>query len=153
MTLTYVGQGTDFIKQVVICTFLCEIPAPPQHELTQGQVEILRQAMTKVKDTVQRLTTDHRDLHSTVSKVGKAIDRNFVADFATTSREDVFSGAEKTHLLNQVICQHFYRQGMLDIADELASVSIFKTLFFSSKCTIYNYFILLFVLTGSRNQD
>jgi hypothetical protein len=25
-------------------------------------------------------------------------------------------------LLNQVICQHFYRQGMLDIADELAQV-------------------------------
>lgn len=26
-------------------------------------------------------------------------------------------------LLNQVICQHFYRQGMLDIAQELAQVT------------------------------
>ena len=46
--------------------------------------------------------------------------QNFVSDFASTSREDVFSGVEKVQLLNQVICQHFYRQGMLDIADELA---------------------------------
>ncbi|XP_046749920.1 E3 ubiquitin-protein ligase RMND5A isoform X1 [Diprion similis] len=100
---------------------------PSDHELTQCQIQVLNQAMTKVRDTVQRLATDHRDLHSTVSKVGKAIDRNFIADFASTSREDVFSGPEKTHLLNQVICQHFYRQGMLDIADELASEAGIKT--------------------------
>jgi hypothetical protein len=48
--------------------------------------------------------------------------QSFVADFASTSREDVFSGSDKVQLLNQVICQHFYRQGMLDIADELAQV-------------------------------
>lgn len=34
----------------------------------------------------------------------------------------MFSGPDKVQLLNQVICQHFYRQGMLDIADELAQV-------------------------------
>ncbi|XP_046386792.1 E3 ubiquitin-protein ligase RMND5A [Ischnura elegans] len=94
--------------------------APTDHELTPGQIHILKQAINKVRETVQLLATDHRELHSTVSKVGKAIDRNFVADFASTSREDVFSGPEKVQLLNQVICQHFYRQGMLDIAEELA---------------------------------
>lgn len=31
--------------------------------------------MNKIREAVQRLATDHRDLHSTVSKVGKAIDR------------------------------------------------------------------------------
>uniref|UniRef100_A0A069DYV1 Putative e3 ubiquitin ligase n=1 Tax=Panstrongylus megistus TaxID=65343 RepID=A0A069DYV1_9HEMI len=94
---------------------------PPEHELTPQQISIIKQAMSKARETVQRLATDHRDLHSTVSKVGKAIDRNFVSDFASTSREDVFSGPEKTALLNKVICQHFYRQGMLDIADELTA--------------------------------
>ncbi|XP_067008364.1 E3 ubiquitin-protein ligase RMND5A [Anabrus simplex] len=93
---------------------------PSDHELTAAQIVILKQAVNKIRETVQRLATDHRDLHSTVSKVGKAIDRNFVSDFASTSREDVFSAPEKVQLLNQVICQHFYRQGMLDIADELA---------------------------------
>ncbi|XP_039282435.1 E3 ubiquitin-protein ligase RMND5A isoform X1 [Nilaparvata lugens] len=93
---------------------------PEDHELTPAQSLIVKQLMGRVREATQRLASDHRDLHSTVSKVGKAIDRNFVSDFASTSREEVFSGPEKTALLNQVICQHFYRQGMLDIADELA---------------------------------
>lgn len=88
--------------------------------LSSEQVILLNLAMKRVKDTLQRLATDHRDLHSTVSKVGKAIDRNFVSDFASTSREDVFSNPEKLQLLNHVICQHFYRQGMKDVADEIA---------------------------------
>ncbi|XP_033215287.1 E3 ubiquitin-protein ligase RMND5A isoform X2 [Belonocnema kinseyi] len=100
---------------------------PANYESTSAQHQELKLAMSKVRDTVHRLATEHRELHSTVSKVGKAIDRNFIADFASTSREDVFSGAEKTHLLNQVICQHFYRQGMLDIADELAAEAGIKT--------------------------
>jgi hypothetical protein len=93
---------------------------PPDQELTAAQIVILRQTMNKIRETVHRIASEHRDLHSTVSKVGKAIDRSFVADFASTSREDVFSSPDKVQLLNQVICQHFYRQGMLDIADELA---------------------------------
>lgn len=93
---------------------------PPEHQLTEAQIQILKDALDKVKDTVQRLAADHRDLHSTVSKVGKAIDRNFVSDFAVISKDNVFSGPESEELLNQVICKHFYRQGMLEIADELA---------------------------------
>lgn len=105
--------------------------APSNHELTPGQIQILKETMKKICETVHRLTTEHRELHGSVSKVGKAIDRNFTADFASTSREDVFSGPEKSHLLNQVICQHFYRHGMLDIAAELAAVSLYDT--FNSK--------------------
>ena len=61
-----------------------------------------------------------------MSKVGKAVDRNFVADFDSTAREEVrfdplvsnvqsaltqvFSGPNKERLLVEVILQHFYRQ-------------------------------------------
>lgn len=62
--------------------------------------------------------------------------QNFVSDFASTSRDDVFSGPDKVQLLNQVICQHFYRQGMLDIADELAQVE--KSISFSFHCLYCN---------------
>lgn len=101
--------------------------APSDHELTPGQAQVLKDTMKKVRETAHHLATEHRELHSTVSKVGKAIDRNFIADFASTSREDVFSGPEKSHMLNQVICQHFYRHGMLDIAAELAAEAGIKT--------------------------
>ncbi|KAI4459762.1 macrophage erythroblast attacher-related [Holotrichia oblita] len=94
---------------------------PEDHELSNVQVDLLKQAMTKVKETVTRLATDHRDSHSTVSKVGKAIDRNFVSDFAATSRDDVFNTSEKLELLNKVICQHYHRHGYKDVAEELAA--------------------------------
>lgn len=94
--------------------------AGEDHVLTNVQLDILKQNIAKVKATVSKLATEHRDLHSTVSKVGKAIDRNFVSDFAATSRDDLFSSPEKINLMNKVICQHYYRQGMHDVAEELA---------------------------------
>lgn len=101
-------------------TLVCLFSAGDDHALTSVQIDILKQNLSKIKETVSKLATDHRDLHSTVSKVGKAIDRNFVSDFAATSREDTFASPQKINLINKVICQHFYRQGMHDVADELA---------------------------------
>ena len=35
--------------------------------------------LRKVRDVTSQLSSEHRDLHGTVSKVGKAIDRSFVS--------------------------------------------------------------------------
>ena len=51
------------------------LTVPPDQELTAAQIVILRQTMNKIRETVHRIASEHRDLHSTVSKVGKAIDR------------------------------------------------------------------------------
>ncbi|CAH0559516.1 unnamed protein product [Brassicogethes aeneus] len=95
--------------------------APDNHVLTNVQVDLLKNVLTKSKDTVSRLATDHRDLHSTVSKVGKAIDRNFVSDFAATTRDHVFSSPKNIKLINKVICQHYFRQGMHEVAEAVAN--------------------------------
>lgn len=79
----------------------------------------LLQLTQTTKDHIQKTATDHRELHSSVSKVGKAIDRNFMSDYDSTSRTDIFSSPEQTAALNSVILQHFYRKGQLDIADAL----------------------------------
>lgn len=91
--------------------------------LTPGQIEVLHDAVAKAKDKLLRLTTEHRDLHGTVSKVGKAIDRNFTPDFTATSRTDVFQSDRNVMLLNKIMAQHFYRQGMDDVADALIKES------------------------------
>lgn len=91
--------------------------------LTNVQKELLKHSVSRVMETVSKLSTEHRDLHAAVSKVGKQIDRNFVTDYAATSRENVFSSPEKISLINKVICQHYYRQGMHNVADELAKES------------------------------
>lgn len=97
---------------------------PPDGQLTPEQINILRDALAKSKEKLQRLTADHRDMHGTVSKVGKAIDRNFVCDLSSTARTDVLVHERNVQLLNKVIAQHFYRQGMDDVADTIIEVRI-----------------------------
>lgn len=49
--------------------------------------------------------------------------QNFVSDFNSVCNETAFAGPEQTSEINQVICEHFLRQGMLDIAENLVEVS------------------------------
>ncbi len=52
--------------------------------------------------------------------MGKAIDRHFVTDYDSTSREGVFSDKEQQRRLNEVVLQHLNRQGRLDLSDIVA---------------------------------
>jgi hypothetical protein len=38
--------------------------------------------------------------------------------------ESAFTGEDQVSEINQVICEHFLRQGMLDIAENLVEVSV-----------------------------
>ena len=58
--------------------------------LSPSQTITLIQALQAAKESTKKTAADHRDLHSSVSKVGKAIDRNFVSDYDSTSRNDIF---------------------------------------------------------------
>ncbi|XP_050398416.1 E3 ubiquitin-protein ligase RMND5A [Patella vulgata] len=87
-------------------------------DLTSTQSAILVQTVKRVRDAVQRVSTEHKELHGSVSKVGKSVDRNFISDF-TAVTPDTFENAKNNNLLNEVICEHFLRQGMLDIAESL----------------------------------
>lgn len=44
-------------------------------ESKQSSLALLKTCVAKSKQETQRLAIEHRELHSTVSKVGKAIDR------------------------------------------------------------------------------
>jgi hypothetical protein len=54
-----------------------------------------------------------------VSKVGKAIDRNFTQEFNSVTRSDLFQNENNIKLLDQTIAQHFFRCGMDDVANSL----------------------------------
>ncbi|KAH7981765.1 hypothetical protein HPB52_001075 [Rhipicephalus sanguineus] len=61
---------------------------PADADVTTSHGIALTQCAQKIKDLSSSLATEHRDLHGTVSKVGKAIDKNFVPDFWATSSEE-----------------------------------------------------------------
>lgn len=98
-------------------------PVPADQKLTTEQMILLRDTLTKTKEKLQRLTTDHRDLHGAVSKIGKTIDRNFVSDFSSTTRNDVLVEEQNIQLLNKVIAQHLQRNNLDDVAATLIKES------------------------------
>jgi len=55
--------------------FLSAASTKESGELSAAQILLLNQCIKKVKDTGTRLSSDHKDLHGMVSKVGKAIDK------------------------------------------------------------------------------
>lgn len=93
-------------------------PTAPQR-LTDRQMEIIRDAISKCNERVQKLSTEHRDLHGSVSKIGKAIDRNYSSDFSSTMRVDALQDEENLMLLNKAIAKHYCRQGMDEVARTL----------------------------------
>ena len=44
-------------------------------DASEHQLFVAQHAVSKVKETISRLASEHRELHSSVSKVGKTIDR------------------------------------------------------------------------------
>lgn len=91
--------------------------------MTSDQVSVLRETLSRTKEKLHRLTTEHRDLHNTVSKIGKTIDRNFVSDYSATTRNDVLSDDGNVQLLNKVIAQHLHRNNLDDVAETLVNES------------------------------
>lgn len=48
--------------------------------------------------------------------------QNFVTDFSAVFTESALEKEDCKSLLNQIICEHFLRQGKLDIAEALNEV-------------------------------
>ncbi|XP_020645833.3 E3 ubiquitin-protein transferase RMND5B [Pogona vitticeps] len=83
---------------------------------------VMSQCCKKIKDTVQNLASDHKDIHSSISRVGKAIDRNFDADLCGIVPAMVWESQEKQILVLAII-EHLYQQGLLGVAEELCQES------------------------------
>ena len=49
--------------------------APGSAEVTQEQREAAQQCMRGVKEAAQAASNEHKDMHATISKLGKAIDK------------------------------------------------------------------------------
>ncbi|XP_071468168.1 E3 ubiquitin-protein transferase RMND5B isoform X4 [Marmota flaviventris] len=85
---------------------------------------VMSQCCRKIKDTVQKLASDHKDIHSSVSRVGKAIDRNFDSEICGVVSDAVWDSREKQQqILQLAIVEHLYQQGMLSVAEELCQES------------------------------
>uniref|UniRef100_A0A6G1SEN6 Protein RMD5 A n=1 Tax=Aceria tosichella TaxID=561515 RepID=A0A6G1SEN6_9ACAR len=88
-------------------------------ELNLQQSSLIRNICDNIQKSCAQITNSHRELHVPVTKIGKSIDKNFSADFGCFADPNLFRTAANKELLNHAIVQHFLRQGMTDIAEEL----------------------------------
>lgn len=94
----------------------------PDDTIQPLQLHVLSACSKKVKDGTNKVALEHKELHAYVSKIGKAIDRNFTSDYSGTTQEDIFSG-EARDLLNEAIVEHLLRNGQEDTAMKLIEES------------------------------
>ncbi|XP_043571602.1 E3 ubiquitin-protein ligase RMND5A-like [Chiloscyllium plagiosum] len=92
-------------------------------QLSATLLLVMSQCCKKIKDTVQKLASDHKDIHGSVSKVGKAIDRNFDTDASAVGVDGVWDSSEKQQSLSEAVVEHLYQQGLLNVAEELCQES------------------------------
>ena len=110
----------NFLSFLEVFGLISVVLVDSNDTMSPAQTVTLVQVLQQVKESAKKVGTDHREIHSSVSKIGKAIDRNFVSDYDATSRDDIFNSQDQSALLSQVILQHFYRHGQLEIAEALA---------------------------------
>eukprot|EP00118_Oscarella_pearsei_P017199 m.169595 g.169595 ORF g.169595 m.169595 type:complete len:410 (+) comp39004_c0_seq4:354-1583(+) len=89
-------------------------------EIDEEQASLLSQQMQKAKESALKVSSDHKELHGNISKIGRAIDKNFTVGVDAYSQENAFHGVERTRMLNRVLCDHFLRRGHLEVARSLA---------------------------------
>jgi hypothetical protein len=78
---------------------------------------------TNICDTIKPLAKQysdkHKDLHGSISKIGKTIDKCFQSDFGNVPIFELFDKPEKLKLIYMIICEDLYRQGRMSIAQKL----------------------------------
>ncbi|XP_045451819.1 E3 ubiquitin-protein transferase RMND5B [Melitaea cinxia] len=95
---------------------------PSDTPLSQSQLKTVNDLTASVKQNVFQLSTEHRELHATVSKVGKSIDRHFIADYAAVApKAETFCSDANRPIMEQAIAQHLYRQGLDEVGDSLVT--------------------------------
>ncbi|EDV19752.1 uncharacterized protein TRIADDRAFT_61773 [Trichoplax adhaerens] len=81
-------------------------------------IQSLTRTIERIKETVSKISSNHKELHSSISKIGKAIDKNFVTDDHILGKEDVVD-ANKQGALMEIICEHLLRLGCIDVGRTL----------------------------------
>lgn len=93
---------------------------PPESPIAKPQLAVLSQYNKKIKCNGQKLSGQHKDLHSSVSRIGKTIDRNFDADCSSVIPGAFCNDGKQEKILNTAICEHYFRHGQLELAESIS---------------------------------
>ncbi|CAF0784896.1 unnamed protein product [Adineta ricciae] len=72
-----------------------------------------------IKPLAKQYSDKHKELHGSISKIGKTIDKCFQSDFGNVPIFELFDKPEKLKVIYMIICEDLYRQGRMSIAQQL----------------------------------
>lgn len=87
--------------------------------LAASSLAHIQQCKEQIKEFIKKYSDNHKDMHGSISKIGKVIDKNFIAEYGNLPQTNIIDTAEKKNLLHQVICENLYRTGRIDVSDSL----------------------------------
>lgn len=68
----------------------------------------LSSTILQMKLAIKDISNEHRRWHSDVSRVGKTIDKNFIADYTEASNRKAFKTDNEKEILNKIICRYAF---------------------------------------------
>lgn len=84
-----------------------------------NDAEIKAFVRENVKPFGKQYSDKHKELHGSISKIGKTIDKTFQSDFGNVPIFELFDKPEKLKFIYMIICEDLYRQGRMSIAQKL----------------------------------
>lgn len=98
---------------------------------TPASAETVTKALALVEQihsVTNRAAGWHRELHSTVSKVGKSVDRHFLADYSLAAVDTSFmTDSRHLQLVNDAVYRHLLQTGRAQLADQLSEAAAAAT--------------------------
>jgi len=88
-------------------------------QLSSSSLSYVQQCKEQIKEFIKKYSDKHKDLHGSISKIGKVIDKNFIAEYGNLPQTNIIDTNEKQTLLHQVVCEHLFRTGRIDVSDSL----------------------------------
>ncbi|KRZ84050.1 Protein RMD5 -like protein A, partial [Trichinella sp. T8] len=97
----------------------------PDNSLSIAGVMIFERYVKKVRDVLKALCSEHREMHGTVSKCGREIDKHFVSDISELNFTKVSYevNAVLKPTVDLLIAKHYLTLGMVDVADLLLELT------------------------------
>ena len=88
-----------------------------ENSLKSDSIVYVQQCKDQIKEIVKKYSDKHKDLHGLISKIGKVIDKNFVPEYGNVPQMNIIDTVEKKNSLHQLICEHLYRSGRIEVSD------------------------------------
>ncbi|KAF0297715.1 Protein RMD5 A [Amphibalanus amphitrite] len=119
-------------------------------QISAAKAVKIMELLAEARAIATKASTGHRELHSTVSKVGKAIDKNFAADYSVAALNPDFATSERdAKLVNEVICRHFYRTGL----PELGALLVQSAQLENTESVVEPYMVINSIVEALRRRD